>query len=132
MAPQVADPPMPPVLKPRLRVIHETEIALGPGKVTLLDAIEEAGTLAGAAQALGMSYMRVWKLVRTMNACFREPLVETSRGGAGHGKATLTDTGRRVRLLYRTMETTCLLAVQPAWNELSSYLAEQVVPEDER
>jgi len=110
-------------LKPRLRVLRGTEIALGPGKVALLDAIEEAGTLAGAAQALGMSYMRVWKLVRTMNACFREPLVETSRGGTGHGKATLTDTGRRVRALYRAMEATCLEATQPSWEELTSYLA---------
>ncbi|HKH46054.1 MAG TPA: LysR family transcriptional regulator [Thermoanaerobaculia bacterium] len=114
---------MPTALKPRLRVLHGSEIALGPGKVALLDAIEESGTLAGAAQALEMSYMRVWKLVRTMNACFREPLVETSRGGTGHGKATLTDTGRAVRALYRAMDAACLQAAQPAWEELTSYLA---------
>lgn len=115
---------MPNVLKPRLRVLHGSEIALGPGKVALLDAIEASGTLAGAAQALGMSYMRVWKLVRTMNACFREPLVETSRGGTGHGKATLSATGLRVRGLYRAMEAACLQATQPSWEELTSYLAE--------
>lgn len=111
-------------LKPRLRVLHGPEIALGPGKVALLDAIEATGTLAGAAQALEMSYMRAWKLVRTMNACFREPLVAASRGGTGHGKATLTPAGLRVRELYRTMEAACLQAAQPTWEELASHLAE--------
>lgn len=114
---------VPTTLSPRLRVLHGTDIALGPGKVALLDAIEESGTLAGAAQALGMSYMRAWKLVRTMNACFREPLVETSRGGQGHGKAQLTETGRRVRELYRSMEESCLRAAQPEWAELMGYLS---------
>jgi molybdate transport system regulatory protein len=123
---------MSPELKPRLRVLHGTEIALGPGKVALLDAIEESGTLAGAAQALGMSYMRAWKLVRTMNACFREPLVETSRGGTGHGKALLTETGRRVRALYRAMEDTCLQAVEPSWNELTAHLADPPAPGKDR
>lgn len=119
------------VLKLRLRVLHGTEIALGPGKVALLEAIEEAGTLAGAAQALGMSYMRAWKLVRTMNACFREPLVETSRGGTGHGKAALTATGRRVCALYRSTEAVCLQAAEPSWVELAALLAEPTVPEEE-
>ena len=52
-----------------------------------------------------MSYMRAWKLLQTMNSCFREPLVDTARGGAGHGKATLTATGRAALTLYRRMES---------------------------
>jgi molybdate transport system regulatory protein len=97
---------------------------LGPGKVDLLDAIEEAGTLAGAAQRLGMSYMRAWKLVQTMNACFREPLVETTRGGSAHGHASLTATGKAVRGLYRRMEAEFLAAVDGSWQELREHLAE--------
>jgi len=111
------------IVKPRLRVLAGDDIALGPGKVALLDAIEEHGTLAGAAQALEMSYMRAWKLVQTMNACFREPLVQTSRGGTVRGKAALTPAGRAVRDLYRAMEGACLQAVQPLSEELASYLA---------
>ena len=115
-------PPSGNSLRPRIRVHHGPAIALGPGKVDLLDAIEQTGTLAGAAQSLGMSYMRAWKLVQTMNACFRQPLVETSRGGTGHGKAALTDTGRAVRDLYRRMEETSRQAVEPLWEELTAYL----------
>ena len=109
---------------PRLRVQRGSEIALGPGKVDLLDAIERTGTLASAAEAMGMSYMRAWKLVQTMNACFREPLVETARGGAGHGRASLTETGRTVRDLYRRMEEACQEGLKPLSRELRALLAE--------
>ncbi|HEX3131591.1 MAG TPA: LysR family transcriptional regulator [Thermoanaerobaculia bacterium] len=112
-------------VRPRIRVLRGSDIALGPGKVDLLDAIEEAGTLAGAAQRLGMSYMRAWKLVQTMNACFREPLVETTRGGKAHGHAALTDSGKAVRDLYRKMEAEFQDAVDGSWQELRAYLAEQ-------
>jgi molybdate transport system regulatory protein len=114
----------PATFRPRFRVLRGSDIALGPGKVDLLDAIEETGTLAGAAQHLGMSYMRAWKLVQAMNGCFREPLVETSRGGSGHGHASLTETGKAVRDLYRRMEADSLEAADPAWKELQGYLAE--------
>ncbi|HEY3567207.1 MAG TPA: hypothetical protein VGP73_04670 [Thermoanaerobaculia bacterium] len=35
-------------LKPRLRVLHGEEIALGPGKVALLEQIGRTGTIAEA------------------------------------------------------------------------------------
>ena len=89
---------------PRIRVMSGEDIALGPGKADLLEAIEREGTLGQAASTLAMSYMRAWKLVRTMNACFREPLVELARGGATRGSATLTKGGRDVLALYRRME----------------------------
>lgn len=113
-------------VRPRIRVLRGSDIALGPGKVALLDAIEEAGTLAGAAQSLGMSYMRAWKLVQTMNACFREPLVETTRGGKAHGHAALTGSGRAVRDLYRRMEAEFQEAVDGSWQELRKHLAESI------
>ncbi len=111
-------------LRPRLRVLHGAEIALGPGKVDLLEAIAQTGTLAEAAKQVGMSYMRAWRLLQTMNACFREPLVHSARGGSGRGSATLTDTGRAVLELYRRMEREALEAVDPAWREMLGYLGE--------
>jgi molybdate transport system regulatory protein len=111
-------------VRPRIRVYHGEEIALGPGKVDLLEAIATAGTLSEAARRLGMSYMRAWKLLQTMNACFREPLVDTSRGGAAHGHATLTGTGRAALTLYRRMEEESRRAIEPAWRELVERMAE--------
>ena len=111
-------------LRPRLRILHGDEIALGPGKADLLAAIERAGTLAEAAKLLDMSYMRAWKLLQTLNACFKEPLVTTARGGSVHGGAVLTETGRVVLVLYRRMEEEARRAVEPAWEEMQRYLAD--------
>jgi len=105
-------------LRPRLRVVRGDEIALGPGKVDLLKLVGETGSIREAADRMGMSYMRAWTLIRTMNACFKEPLVEAARGGAGHGGATLTETGRRALQLYEQMEDDCLGATKPRWNKL--------------
>jgi molybdate transport system regulatory protein len=81
-------------LHPRLRVICGESIALGPGKVDLLELVFKTGSIREAADRMGMSYMRAWTLIKTMNACFREPLVEAVRGGSKHGGAKLTATGR--------------------------------------
>ena len=102
-------------LRPRLRILHDGEIALGPGKADLLEAIGREGTIAGAASCLGMSYMRAWTLVRTMNRCFRRPLVEARRGGATRGAASLTSTGHEVLALYRRMERQSERAVARGW-----------------
>lgn len=121
MAESPADPGC--TVLPRLRVLVGGEIALGPGKVALLEAIEAHGTLAQAADALDMSYMRAWKLVQTMNVCFRGPLVETARGGRGKGSARLTPLGREVARLYRRMEAESLQAVSATWTTLRASLA---------
>jgi molybdate transport system regulatory protein len=78
------------------------EIALGPGKADLLEAIDRHGSITAAARDLGMSYRRAWLLVETMNRCFATPLVETSRW-RGRG-ASLSKMGKDVLGLYRDLE----------------------------
>src|SRR6185503_2140412 len=55
----------------RLRLTKGEDIALGPGKVALLEAIARTGSITAAAKSLDMSYRRAWLLVDTMNRCFR-------------------------------------------------------------
>ncbi|HUJ72529.1 MAG TPA: LysR family transcriptional regulator [Verrucomicrobiae bacterium] len=107
---------------PRLRVVFGRNVALGPGKVELLEHIVRTGCLRKAAAAMEMSYMRAWMLVQTMNRCFKKPLVVTKRGGAKGGTAVVTDEGRAVLALYRRMEAESLRAVRSARKELSNYL----------
>lgn len=77
---------------------------LGPGKAALLEGIARTGSISAAGREMGMSYKRAWTLVEALNAMFREPLVESARGGPGGGGATLTGTGREVLRLYREIE----------------------------
>jgi molybdate transport system regulatory protein len=93
--------------KPRLRiriVFGEAEM-MGPGKAELLDRIARTGSIAAAGREMGMSYKRAWMLIETLNAMFREPVVESTRGGPGGGGAVLTQTGRSVLELYRSLES---------------------------
>jgi len=103
-------------------VICRKEIALGPGKVELLEFIAETGSIAEAAKRMDMSYMRAWTLVKTMNACFREPIVEAVRGGEKRGGARLTQTGQQALALYRAMEELSLGAVAHPWRRLRALL----------
>src|SRR5262245_60702259 len=112
-----------PSLQPRVRILAAKEIALGPGKIELLEAVREAGSITDAAERLGMSYMRAWTLIRTMNRCFKEPLVVAVRGGSkGGGGAELTATGRRALALYQKMNAKYLASVQPEWGKLQQLL----------
>jgi molybdate transport system regulatory protein len=88
----------------RLRFSRGDDIAVGPGKVDLLEAIEASGSISGAARSLGMSYRRAWLLVDTMNRCFRARLVEAEAGGKRGGGARLTRLGAEVIERYRRIE----------------------------
>lgn len=110
-------------LHPRFRILCGTAIAFGPGKADLLEALQETGSITEASARLGMSYMRAWTLIRTMNRCFREPLVVAMRGGTrGGGGASLSVTGRQVLALYRRMEAKSLDSVQPDWRKFQKLL----------
>ena len=88
----------------RLRITSGEDVAVGPGKVDLLEAIAATGSITAAAQQLGMSYRRAWLLVDTMNRCFRTSVVEGEAGGKRGGGTRLTATGRRAIAHYRRIE----------------------------
>lgn len=111
-----------PRLLPRLRILVQEEIALGPGKTELLGHIAQTGSLSEAARRMEMSYMKAWLLVQVMNRCFRSPLVTLERGGASGGGAQLTTTGQEALELYRHMEETAMAAMKPDWQRLQKLL----------
>lgn len=105
-------------VQPRIRVYHAGEVALGPGKIELLGYVEETGSLSEAARRMKMSYMKAWLLVQIMNKTFRKPLIQLERGGAQGGGSGITETGREVLALYRTMHAESLRAVDAPWKRL--------------
>ena len=77
---------------------------LGPGKAELLEHIRDTGSISAAGRDMKMSYKRAWMLVEEMNAAFRAPLVDSTRGGPGGGGARVTEAGLVVLALYRSVE----------------------------
>lgn len=88
----------------RLRLVFSPGGMLGPGKAELLERIARTGSIAAAGREMGMSYKRAWQLVETLNAMFADPLVSSSRGGAGGGGASVTEAGLAVLAAYRGFE----------------------------
>ena len=93
-----------PALKVKVQIYCGDEIAMGPGKADLLEAIAREGSISGAARVLGMSYRRCWMLVDVMNRCWREPLVATSPGASPRGGARVTPFGEQVLRHYRALQ----------------------------
>lgn len=91
-------------LKIKLQLYCGGEIAMGPGKADLLEAIDREGSISGAGRALGMSYRRAWLLVDAMNRCWDLPLVETAPGGKHGGGARVSELGRSVLAHYRALQ----------------------------
>jgi molybdate transport system regulatory protein len=77
---------------------------IGPGKIALLEAIRDAGSISAGARKLGMSYRRAWLLVEEINGSLRTPAVDAATGGRKGGGATLTPTGEKIIALYRAIE----------------------------
>ena len=107
-----------------LRIVLEPDIAIGPGKADLLEGIRQTGSIAAAGRQMRMSYKRAWTLVESMNACFREPLVQANRGGNARGGAQLTRTGERVLTIYREMEKASRKAISKDMRSLRRLLAD--------
>lgn len=110
--------PAAPAVKLRMRVMTGDIIAIGPGKIELLEAINETKSIAAAAKSLGMSYRRAWLLVDGINHSLNAPAVITSTGGSHGGGTALTDTGHLVVALYRRIEQEALKACQSDLDKL--------------
>jgi molybdate transport system regulatory protein len=88
----------------RVRFYKEDSVVIGPGKIELLEAIAQEGSISGAGRLLGMSYRRAWVLVSEMNHLLTSPAVNASTGGSHGGGATLTAVGKALIKRYRSME----------------------------
>jgi molybdate transport system regulatory protein len=87
-----------------MRVTAGDVIAIGPGKIALLEAIEKTGSLTAAAKSLDMSYRRAWLLLDELSGALKRPAVDSAKGGPQGGGSELTDVGRELVMLYRRIE----------------------------
>lgn len=68
----------------------------GHGRMGLLRAVAEQGSITRAAKAYGMSYKAAWDAIDAMNRAAGAPLVERVAGGRGGGATRLTERGRQL------------------------------------
>jgi molybdate transport system regulatory protein len=91
-------------IKTNLRFTFPGGAPLSHGKAELMELIRETGSIRQAAQRMDMSYRRGWLLADELNRMFREPVIETKKGGKSGGGAGLTNFGETLLKRFRDME----------------------------
>lgn len=96
---------------------------LGIGRISLLEYIEEFGSINRAAKEMGMSYKKSWKLVEDMNLLHKAPLVISEKGGKDGGGTRLTELGKFYVAEFRALEKRCAEFLQAESADLEAKLA---------
>jgi molybdate transport system regulatory protein len=88
----------------RFRIDFAEHVSVGPGKICLLEAIRDSGSLSQGARNIGMSYRRAWLLVESLKRSFREAVTVASAGGKDGGGMLVTEVGDALINSYRELE----------------------------
>ena len=103
-----------------LRIDLDDEGRIGPGKIRLLENIQQFGSISAAGRAMDMSYKRAWDLVDEINRICNQPAVERQTGGKNGGGAALTPFGLSLVARYRKIERDAASAVRKDLQALRS------------
>lgn len=88
----------------KIQVVFPNGSRIGPGKIRLLETIDQEGSLVQAARKLKISYRHAWLHMQHMNSTFAHAVVTTPESGHGGGPSQLTPFGRDVIAQYRALE----------------------------
>lgn len=102
-------------IKSRIWVELDGEEFLGEGKIQLLNAINETGSLSKAAKLMKISYKKAWHLLDAVNKSSKEPVIVISIGGKGGGGTELTAYGKSLIGVFEEINKNC-------WNFLDIQL----------
>ncbi|WP_054844768.1 winged helix-turn-helix domain-containing protein [Vulcanisaeta souniana] len=94
---------------------------IGPGGYEILKAIDEVGSISGAARKLGMSYRFIWNYIDRMEKMLGVKLVDAWKGGRGGrgGGAKLTPEGQALLQYYEE--------ILKEMNEIANKWAQQLM-----
>lgn len=94
-------------IKSRLWIEHNNQMFLGEGRVKLLKAIHQEGSLNKACKEEGISYKKAWKLLEGLNEAAPKPLVIKHTGGKNGGGTSVTPYGLKVIEFYESINQKC-------------------------
>jgi molybdate transport system regulatory protein len=89
------------VVKSKVWLEKDGKLFMGWGRATLLERIDQLGSISAAARSMKLAYRNAWLWVEAMNRLAPQPLVEKSTGGARGGYARLTEEGRKIVREYK-------------------------------
>lgn len=97
---------------------EDHELLFGKGKTELLELIEKEGSIAGAAEKLGMSYKKAWTHIKVLQNNITDDLVLSKKGGGGSGGTILTPKALEMAQKYRLLQDDVESYANLRFNEL--------------
>lgn len=79
-------------------------LVFGAGRRRILEAVEKAGSIIGAAKELGMSYSAVWGKIHATEQRLGRPILEKKIGGLKGGGSVLTPFAKELLDRFRALE----------------------------
>lgn len=104
-------------IKSKIWIEANGKIMLGEGRVRLLKAIKETGSLSQAAKNLKMSYKKAWGLIDGVNSIADKDVVTKNIGGKSGGGTVLTEYGESLIVTFDKINESC-------WKHLDKQIKE--------
>ncbi len=94
---------MPYKLRTKIWIVDQADnVLFGMGRVKILEAIEQHGSINAAAKALKMSYRAVWGRIKATEERLGRELIVRTTGGASGGGSALTPYAKELIADYKS------------------------------
>lgn len=94
---------MPYKLRTKIWIVDQAgNVLFGMGRVKILEAIEQHGSINAAAKALKMSYRAVWGRIKATEERLGRELIVRTTGGASGGGSALTPYAKELIADYKS------------------------------
>lgn len=87
-----------------IHISKSDSLLVNPERIMLMRLVLELGSMQKAAQRMGISYNKAWKIIEAMNIASGQPVIQKIRGGKGGGGAALTEYGYLILKEYDAIE----------------------------
>jgi len=97
---------------------EEGKVVFGAGRMRILNAVEEYGSILAASKELRMSYRAVWGKIKATEDRLGRPLLSRRTGGAQGGGSELTPLGKALVERFRELQASAKAKSDEIFQEL--------------
>ncbi len=80
------------------------ELLFGKGKTEILEMIEQEGSIAKAAEKMGLNYKKAWTHIKILQDNIADELVVSNKGRGRSGGTTLTPKAKELIENYKKLQ----------------------------
>lgn len=80
------------------------DLLFGKGKTDILEQIEQEGSIAKAAEKMGLNYKKAWSHIKILQNNISDELVVSNKGRGSAGGTTLTPKAKELIENYRKLQ----------------------------